>query len=138
MILDLHAHSVKSDDGRAKVANYCQWIRKKEIPIDGFVLSEHRQFDFESDYSDLAKEHGLCILKASEVGNRVRPYFGLWRNASARARIRLWLHTLRTREGHRGLRQARRHRRAGAPGSTARWYGRARGRVWRAGGLAHR
>jgi predicted metal-dependent phosphoesterase TrpH len=67
MILDLHAHSVKSDDGRAKVANYCQWIRKKEIPIDGFVLSEHRQFDFESDYSDLAKEHGLCILKASEV-----------------------------------------------------------------------
>ena len=67
MILDLHAHSVKSDDGRAKVANYCQWIRKKEVPIDGFVLTEHRQFDAESDYASLAEEYGLRILKGSEV-----------------------------------------------------------------------
>ena len=36
MILDLHTHSIQSDDGRAKVENYCQWIRKKEIPLDGF------------------------------------------------------------------------------------------------------
>ncbi|MEM7251714.1 MAG: PHP-associated domain-containing protein [Pseudomonadota bacterium] len=67
MILDLHAHSIKSDDGRAKVENYCQWIKKRDIPIDGFVLSEHRQFDLESDYSALAKEFGIIILKASEV-----------------------------------------------------------------------
>lgn len=67
MILDLHNHSVASDDGRAKVENYCQWIRKREIPLDGFVLSEHRQFDAASDYSALAAEHGLVILKASEV-----------------------------------------------------------------------
>lgn len=67
MILDLHAHSIKSDDGRAKVPNYCQWIKKKEIPIDGFVLSEHRQYDDESDYSGLGEEYGLTILKASEV-----------------------------------------------------------------------
>ena len=67
MILDLHTHSIKSDDGRAKVENYCQWIRKREIPIDGFVLTEHRQFDLASDYSALATEFGLTILKASEV-----------------------------------------------------------------------
>lgn len=67
MILDLHTHSIKSDDGRAKVENYCQWIRSKEIPIDGFVLTEHRQFDDESDYSALAEKFGLTILKASEV-----------------------------------------------------------------------
>ncbi len=67
MILDLHTHSIKSDDGRAKVENYCQWIRRRDIPIDGFVLTEHRQFDDESDYSALAREHGLCILKGSEV-----------------------------------------------------------------------
>lgn len=67
MILDLHTHSVKSDDGRAKVRNYCQWIRTREIPIDGFVLTEHRQFDDESDYGDLAREFGLTILKGSEV-----------------------------------------------------------------------
>ena len=67
MILDLHTHSIKSDDGRAKVQNYCQWIRTREIPIDGFVLTEHRQFDLESDYSSLAREFDLTILKASEV-----------------------------------------------------------------------
>ena len=67
MILDLHAHSIKSDDGRAKVANYCQWIKAKNIPINGFVLTEHRQFDNESDYSDLAEKHGLIILKGAEV-----------------------------------------------------------------------
>ncbi len=67
MILDLHTHSIKSDDGRAKVSNYCQWIRTKTLPIDGFVLTEHRQFDAESDYSDLAAEYGITILKGSEV-----------------------------------------------------------------------
>ncbi len=67
MILDLHTHSVVSDDGRAKVENYCKWIRKKELPLDGFVLTEHRQFDDQNDYSDLADEYGLVILKASEV-----------------------------------------------------------------------
>ena len=67
MIIDLHTHSIKSDDGRAKVDNYCKWIRKKELPIDGFVLTEHRQFDDESDYRHLEDEYGLVILKASEV-----------------------------------------------------------------------
>ncbi|MBT4161488.1 MAG: PHP domain-containing protein [Gammaproteobacteria bacterium] len=67
MILDLHTHSIKSDDGRAKVENYCQWIRSKELPIDGFVLTEHRQYDVESDYSTLAEKNGLVILKGSEV-----------------------------------------------------------------------
>ena len=67
MILDLHTHSIKSDDGRAKVENYCQWIRSKEMPLDGFVLTEHRQHDFDSDYSRLAEKHGLVILKGSEV-----------------------------------------------------------------------
>lgn len=67
VILDLHTHSIKSDDGRAKVENYCQWIRSKELPIDGFVLTEHRQFDNESDYSALAEKSGLVILKGAEV-----------------------------------------------------------------------
>lgn len=67
MILDLHAHSIKSDDGRAKVQNYCQWIRARDVPIDGFVLTEHRQFDTESDYRPLAQKHGLTILKGAEV-----------------------------------------------------------------------
>ena len=67
MIIDLHAHSTKSDDGRAKVENYCKWIRTRELPLDGFVLTEHRQFDDESDYSGIGDEYGLVILKGSEV-----------------------------------------------------------------------
>ncbi len=67
MILDLHSHSVKSDDGRAQVENYCLWIVKRELELDGFVLTEHRQFDAESDYATLARQYGLTILKASEV-----------------------------------------------------------------------
>ncbi len=67
MILDLHNHSVASDDARAKVENYCQWIQRRELPLDGFVLSEHRQFDSVSDYRDLEDQFGLVILKASEV-----------------------------------------------------------------------
>jgi len=67
MILDLHTHSIASDDGRAKVENYCQWIARKQVPIDGFVLTEHRQYDDRSDYRALEDESGLLILKASEV-----------------------------------------------------------------------
>jgi predicted metal-dependent phosphoesterase TrpH len=67
MILDMHAHSIKSDDGRAKVENYCQWIKAKNISIDGFILTEHRQFDNESDYSELGKINDITILKGSEV-----------------------------------------------------------------------
>ncbi len=66
MILDLHNHSIKSDDGRAKVENYCQWIRSRDIPIDGMVLTEHRQFE-PTDYSALEKKYGLVILEGSEV-----------------------------------------------------------------------
>jgi predicted metal-dependent phosphoesterase TrpH len=67
MILDLHNHTIRSDDGRARAEGYCQWIRKRGIPLDGFVLTEHRQFDAESDYRALEDEHGLRILKGSEV-----------------------------------------------------------------------
>ena len=67
MILDLHSHSIASDDGRAKVENYCQWIRKKSLRLDGFVLTEHRQYDSANDYRALEDEFGLLILKASEV-----------------------------------------------------------------------
>lgn len=67
MILDLHSHSIASDDGRAKVENYCQWIQRKALPLDGFVLTEHRQFDDASDYRVLEDRFGLLILKASEV-----------------------------------------------------------------------
>lgn len=69
MILDLHVHSKKSDDSRATVVGYLQWLLKKKgvLPIDGLVLTEHRQFDVDSDYRHLADEYGIRIFKGSEV-----------------------------------------------------------------------
>ena len=70
MFLDLHSHSVSSDDSRATVEQYVKWapvIRRKGHRIDGFVLTEHRGFDFDKDYSALARDSGLVILKGSEL-----------------------------------------------------------------------
>jgi len=69
VILDLHAHSKKSEDSRATVVGYLQWLLKKKevLPIDGLVLTEHRQFDGETDYRRLEDEYGIRIFKGSEV-----------------------------------------------------------------------
>ena len=70
MLLDLHTHSTASDDSRATVEQYVKWgdvIRKKGGNIDGFVLTEHRQFDHNLDYSRLSSESGLLILKGAEL-----------------------------------------------------------------------
>ncbi len=42
-------------------------IRRKGYRIDGFVLTEHRKFDFDKDYSALASESDVMILKGSEL-----------------------------------------------------------------------
>ena len=49
-----------------RTTNYCKWIRSRDIKIDGFVLTEHRQFE-PTDYSALAAEYDLVILEGSEV-----------------------------------------------------------------------
>ena len=70
MFIDLHTHSVSSDDSRAAVEQYVKWVgvlRKKGYTIDGFVLTEHRKFDFDKDYSRLAEENGVLIMKGSEL-----------------------------------------------------------------------
>ncbi|SVB30983.1 uncharacterized protein METZ01_LOCUS183837 [marine metagenome] len=70
MFLDLHTHSVASDDSRATVEQYIRWssvLQKKGYRIDGFVLTEHRQFDHGLDYTDLSSESGLLILKGAEL-----------------------------------------------------------------------
>ena len=73
MYLDLHSHSVSSDDSRATVEQYLKWIqvlRKREYTIDGMVLTEHRKFDFDKDYSVLAQHYGVVVLKGSELDTR--------------------------------------------------------------------
>ena len=70
MYLDMHSHSVASDDSRATVEQYVKWIqvlRKRGHTVDGIVLTEHRQFDSQKDYSILASQFDVLILKGSEL-----------------------------------------------------------------------
>ncbi len=70
MFIDLHTHSISSDDSRAAVEQYVKWVgvlRRKGYTIDGFVLTEHRKFDFDKDYSGLAEANDVLIMKGSEL-----------------------------------------------------------------------
>jgi predicted metal-dependent phosphoesterase TrpH len=69
MILDLHLHSELSDDSRAPVEAYLKLLRRKhdERPLDGIVLTEHRQFDAGRDYRELEDRYGFLVLTAAEI-----------------------------------------------------------------------
>jgi len=68
-ILDLHSHSEASEDSRAPLEAYLNWLklRRAERPVDGIVLTEHRQFNRAADYRALEDRFGILVLKASEV-----------------------------------------------------------------------
>ena len=73
MYLDLHSHSVSSDDSRATVEQYLKWIqvlRNRGHTLDGIVLTEHRKFDFDKDYSALAEQYSVLVLKGSELDTK--------------------------------------------------------------------
>jgi predicted metal-dependent phosphoesterase TrpH len=67
--LDLHSHSEASEDSRAPLEAYLNWLklRRAERPVDGIVLTEHRQFNQAADYRALEDRFGILVLKASEV-----------------------------------------------------------------------
>ena len=73
MYVDMHCHSVSSDDSRATVEQYLKWIqvlRGRGHIIDAIVLTEHRKFDRDADYSSLARQYGVLVLKGSELDTR--------------------------------------------------------------------
>jgi hypothetical protein len=69
LLLDLHLHSELSDDSRAPVEAYLKILQRKraERPLDGFVLTEHRNFDLDADYRALEDKYGFRILRGAEV-----------------------------------------------------------------------
>jgi predicted metal-dependent phosphoesterase TrpH len=69
MILDLHAHSDASEDSRAPLETYLKWLQRKRdlLPIDGIVLTEHRQWDPDADYRRLEDRYGILVLRGAEV-----------------------------------------------------------------------
>ena len=73
MFIDMHCHSVSSDDARATAEQYLKWIqvlRRRGHQVDGIVLTEHRKFDREADYSALARPYDVLVLKGSELDTR--------------------------------------------------------------------
>ena len=73
--VDLHSHSTDaSDDAGGTVEGYLKWIvarRKRGYRVDGFVLTEHRQFDPDVDYSELADRYGVVVLRGAELETTV-------------------------------------------------------------------
>ncbi len=69
MILDLHAHSDASEDSRAPLETYLKWLQRKRdlLPIDGIVLTEHRQWDPTADFRPLEDRYGILVLRGAEV-----------------------------------------------------------------------
>lgn len=69
MILDLHCHSDASEDSRAPLESYLKWLRRKDdlLPVDGIVLTEHRQWNPLADYRDLEDRYGILVLRGAEV-----------------------------------------------------------------------
>lgn len=69
MIIDLHAHSDASEDSRAPLETYLKWLQRKRdlLPIDGIVLTEHRQWDASADYRALEDRYGILIMRGAEV-----------------------------------------------------------------------
>jgi predicted metal-dependent phosphoesterase TrpH len=70
VFLDMHCHSTASDDARSTVEQYLKWIqvlRKRGNQLDGIVLTEHRKFDNDTDYSELSRQYDVLILKGSEL-----------------------------------------------------------------------
>ncbi|MBI2165400.1 MAG: PHP domain-containing protein [Chloroflexi bacterium] len=73
MYIDMHCHSVSSDDSRAPVEQYLKWIqvlRRRGYRVDGIFLTEHRKFDGDRDYRELGQKYGVLVLKGSELDTR--------------------------------------------------------------------
>ena len=73
MYVDMHCHSVSSDDSRATAEQYLKWIqvlRKRGQQVDAIVLTEHRKFDTHQDYTALAQQYDVRVFRGSELDTR--------------------------------------------------------------------
>jgi acyl dehydratase/predicted metal-dependent phosphoesterase TrpH len=68
---DLHVHSTDgSDDAGGTVEGYCKWVearRKNGYHVDGFVLTEHRCYLDDADYTAFTEQYNVTILRGIEV-----------------------------------------------------------------------
>jgi predicted metal-dependent phosphoesterase TrpH len=69
MIIDMHVHSQASDDAGASVEAYLRWTQnlRKNYRLDGLVFTEHRKYQIDYGYEELAREFDILILQGAEV-----------------------------------------------------------------------
>jgi len=69
MILDLHVHSIYSEDSPVQPEEYAQTLLKMQenYRIDGFVLMEHRLYVQDMDFQALGRKYGIVILNGTEA-----------------------------------------------------------------------
>ena len=90
---DLHSHSIDaSDDAGGTVEGYLKWIagrRKRGFRVTGFVLTEHRSFDPDVRYDDLAAQYDTVVLKGAELETDVGHVLGLRHRRPSEEGVRL-------------------------------------------------
>jgi predicted metal-dependent phosphoesterase TrpH len=69
VILDMHVHTVASDDSTATIEGYIELILAyRDIhPFDGFVLTEHRTYTPGLDLQRYWDEYGVLVLQGVEM-----------------------------------------------------------------------
>jgi predicted metal-dependent phosphoesterase TrpH len=69
MILDLHVHSIYSQDSPVEPEEYAQTLLnlQDQYRIDGFVLMEHRIYVQDMDFNALGQKYGIIILNGTEA-----------------------------------------------------------------------
>lgn len=69
VILDMHVHTVASDDSTATISGYIDLILayRRFHPLDGFVLTEHRTYTPGLDLRRYWDDYGVLILQGIEM-----------------------------------------------------------------------
>lgn len=71
MLIDLHVHTLLSDDSRTHPEKYLEAAINTRSGLDAICFTEHRRFprepEIDSLYSELSERHGILILKGIEA-----------------------------------------------------------------------
>jgi predicted metal-dependent phosphoesterase TrpH len=69
VILDMHVHTVASDDSTATITGYIDLLLayRRVHPFDGFVLTEHRSYTPGLDLRRYWDEYGVLVLQGVEM-----------------------------------------------------------------------
>ena len=79
MILDMHVHTVASDDSTATIVGYIDLILayRQFHPFHGFVLTEHRTYTPGLELRHYWDDYGVRVLQGVEMDTNLGHLLGL-------------------------------------------------------------